>query len=155
MYGEGRNLVATTFVETLADAAIAAAKSPRAAGQAYYIGDPELLEIREFLQTLTKALAIDPPRTGPPFAIAYGMSMLRGKSGPLPEEILRRARSSLFDVQKAISELDFRATITVEEGMKRLARWADELGGADAIVKHARPLPDDSALDREAKAAGA
>ncbi|MDQ3034062.1 MAG: NAD-dependent epimerase/dehydratase family protein [Myxococcota bacterium] len=156
MYGDGRNLVATTYVETLADAAIAAAKSPSAPSHAYYIGDPEFLELREFLQLLTKSLALPAPRTGPPFALSYPMAVLRAGrgDGPLPEEIVRRARSTLFDVQKAIADLDFRAEIAVDEGMKRLARWAEELGGPDAIVAGARALPDDAALEREALAAG-
>ena len=66
-----------------------------------------------------------------------------------------RARSTLFDVQKAIADLDFRATITVDEGMKRLASWVNELGGLDAVLARARPLPDDATLEREASAAGA
>jgi nucleoside-diphosphate-sugar epimerase len=156
MYGDGRNLVATTYVETLADAALAAIASPRAAGQAFYVGDPEFLELREFLGSLCRALSLPPPRTGPPFAIAYPLALLGGKrASPLPEEILRRAKSTLFDVQKAISELDFRATITVEEGMTRLARWAEEVGGTDAIARRARPLPDEHSLELEAKQAGA
>lgn len=157
MYGDGRNLVATTYVETLADAAIAAAKSPSAASNAYYVGDPEFLELREFLQLLTKALALPPPRSGPPFALAYPMSLVRGGRGdaPLPEDILRRARSTLFDVQKAIADLDFRATLPVDEGMKRLAAWVEEVGGLDAVVARARPAPDDAAIEREARAAGA
>lgn len=152
MYGDGRNLIATTYVETLADAVIAAAKSPRAAGQAYYVADPEFLELRELLHALTKALGLPPARTGPPFAIAYPLALV-GRGGVLPEEILLRARSTLFDVQKAIADLDFRATITVDEGMKRLAAWVTSEGGPGAIT--ARAIPDERSLAEEASAAGA
>jgi nucleoside-diphosphate-sugar epimerase len=157
MYGDGRNLVATTYVETLADAVIAAARSPRAAGQAYYVGDPEFLELREFLLAMSKALRLPPPRSGPPFALAYPYARWRaGRGGAvLPEEILARAKSTLFDVQKAIADLDFRSEISVDEGMKRLARWCEEQGGTDAIAARARPVPDDASLEAEASAAGA
>ncbi|UJR84238.1 NAD-dependent epimerase/dehydratase family protein [Sandaracinus amylolyticus] len=157
MFGDGRNLVATTYVETLADAVIAAARAPGAPGQVYYVGDPEFLELREFLQVLSRTLTLPGPRSGPPFALAYPLAVVRaGRGGAtLPEEILRRARSTLFDVQKAIAELDFRATITVDEGMKRLATWVSELGGLEAMLAQARPLPDDATLEREASAAGA
>ena len=57
--------------------------------------------------------------------------------------------------QKAIAELDFRATISVDEGMKKLAAWVEAQGGLDAVAAKARSLPDDAALDRESKAAGA
>jgi nucleoside-diphosphate-sugar epimerase len=157
MFGDGRNLVATTYVETLADAVVAAARAPGAPGQAYYVGDPEFLELREFLQALSRALRLPAPRSGPPFAVAYPLAVLRGGrgEGPLPEEIVRRARSTLFDVQKAIAELDFRATVPVDAGMKRLAEWVEELGGVDAVLSRARSGPDESAIEREASAAGA
>ena len=117
----------------------------------------ELFELREFLTLLSRTLSLPPPRSGPPFALAYPLALLRGGRGasPLPEEILRRARSTLFDVQKAIAELDFRASVSVDEGMKRLAAWVDECGGADGVLARARPLPDDAALEREASGAGA
>ena len=156
MYGDGRNLVATTYVDTLAEAALAAARSPHASGQAYHVGDPEFLELREYFGALTKALGLPPARPGPPFLVAYGIAQLRGSHATvLAEEILRRAKSTLFDVQKAIAELDFRATISVDEGMKKLAAWVDAQGGLDAVAAKARSLPDDAALDRESKAAGA
>lgn len=150
MYGDGRNLVATTYVETLAEAVLAAAKSPNAASHAYYIGDPEFLELREFFSFLSRALAMPGPRPGPPFALSYPLAKLRGaRAGLMPEDIVRRARSTQFDVQRAIGELDFRASVTVDEGMKQLARWAEELGGADEILSHARPLPDEAEIERE------
>jgi nucleoside-diphosphate-sugar epimerase len=151
MYGDGRNLVATTYVETLAEAALAAAKSPNAASHAYYISDPEFLELREFFSFLSKALSLPPPRSGPPFAFSYPLAKLRGSrnAGLMPEDIVRRARSTQFDVQRAIADLDFRASVSVDEGMKLLARWAEELGGADGILNHARPLPDEAAIERE------
>lgn len=157
MFGDGRNLVATTYVETLADAVVAAARAPGAPAQAYYVGDPEFLELREFLQAFSRALHLPAPRPGLPFAMAYPLALLRGArgEGPLPEEIVRRARSTLFDVQKAIAELDFRATVPVDAGMKKLAAWVEELGGADALLARARKAPDEAAIEREAAAAGA
>lgn len=150
MYGDGRNLVATTYIETLADAALAAAKSPHAASHAYYITDPEFLELREFFGFLSQALSLPAPRPGPPFALSYPVAKLRGQSsGLMPEDIVRRARSTQFDVQRAIAELDFRASVSVDEGMKRLARWAEELGGADGILSRERPIFDEAALERE------
>jgi nucleoside-diphosphate-sugar epimerase len=156
MCGDGRNLVATTYVDTLADAVIRAVTAPRAPGQAYYVADPEFLELREFFAALSRALGLPPPRPGPPFWLAYPIARLRGESAGLaPEDLVRRARSTLFDVQKAIADLDFRPTITMDEGMRRLEAWAASIGGADAILARARALPDERAIEQEASAAGA
>lgn len=140
MYGDGRNLVATTYIASLAQAILAAARSPNVSGQAYHIGDPEFLELREFLGLLARTLDLPKPRSGPPRWLAYPLAKL-GRGAHPAEEILKRSRSTLFDVQKAIAELDFRATVSVDQGMKELAQWAESVGGLNEIVARARPAP--------------
>jgi nucleoside-diphosphate-sugar epimerase len=153
MFGEGRSLVATSYIELVVDAALAAARSPSSGGQAYYVADAEFLELREFLSTLCRALGLPPPRTGTPFSIAYPMATLRGDVA-LRERMLRRAKGTHFDVSRAQGELDVGATITVEEGMKHLAAWVNEIGGLDALAKITRPLPDAAQIEAEARKAG-
>jgi len=120
--GDGKNLLATTYVEHLAQAALAAAVSPRAPGQAYYVGDPEFLEIGEFLGLLSRTLGLPPPRrSGPYFARRLWAGL---GQGALPlEEVVRRGRATYFDTQKAAQELGIAPAVTVDEGMKRLAAW--------------------------------
>lgn len=157
MFGDGRNLIASTYIETLAEAVVSAARSPRAIGEAYYVGDPEFLELREFLQSLMRTLSLPPPRSGPPFALSYPLARMRAvpAEGPTPEEMLLRARGSLFDIQKSIADLDFRATINIDEGMKKLGAWVDQSGGADALAKLTRKVPSVTEVEAEAERVGA
>lgn len=132
--GEGKNLVATTYVEHLAEAALLAAVSPTAPGNAYYVGDPEFLELREFLGLLSKTLALPPPRTSGP----YWLKRLWAGwgRGPLPlEEVIRRGRPTYFDTQRAMTELGFEPKVKIDDGMKALASWYASSGRAAAETK--------------------
>ncbi len=120
--GDGRNLVATTYVEHLADAARLAARSPRAPGQAYYVGDPEFLEIREFLGILSRTLSLPTPRATVPYRLRYIWTRLAGGRLPL-EEVIRRGQATYFDTQKATAELGFEPRTSIDQGMAALARW--------------------------------
>ncbi len=153
MFGEGRSLVATSYIDLVVDAALGASRSPHAPGQAYYVADAEFLELREFLASLTKALGVPPPRSGTPFALAYPMATLRGDVAER-ERMLRRAKGTHFDVSRAQGELDVGATVSVEEGMKRLAAWVEEAGGVEALAAITRPLPDAAVIEAEARKAG-
>lgn len=153
MWGEGKNLVATTYIDLVVDAAIAAAKSPSSSGQAYYVADAEFLELREWLASFNRALGLPPARSGTPFSIAWAMATMRGDV-VTREKMLRRSKATLFDAQKAQVELGIEPKVTVEQGMKHLAAWVKEQGGVDAVAKWTRALPDAAAIEAEAKAAG-
>jgi 2-alkyl-3-oxoalkanoate reductase len=153
MYGEGRTLLASTYVELVVDAALGAARSPASPGQAYYVADAEFLELREFLGTLCRTLSLPPPRSGTPLSIAYPLAKLRGDVAE-SERILRRARGTHFDVSRAQGELDVGATVPIDEGMKQLAAWVADVGGLDAVAKMTRPLPDVGQIEAEARKAG-
>jgi nucleoside-diphosphate-sugar epimerase len=120
--GDGKNLVATTFVDHLAEAALLAAVSPNAPGHAYYVGDPEFLELGEFLGMMCRALSLPPPRRSGPYLVRRVMAGFGAGTLPL-EEVVRWGRPTYFDTQRAQTELGFEPTIPIDEGMKRLAAW--------------------------------
>jgi nucleoside-diphosphate-sugar epimerase len=153
MWGEGKNLVATSYVDLVVDAALAAAKSPSSGGQAYYVADAEFLELREWLAILARTLGLPRARTGTPFAIAWAMATLRGDV-TTRETMLRRSRGTFFDTQKAQVELGVEPRVSIEHGMKSLAAWVQAQGGIDAIAGWTRTLPDAAAIEAEARAAG-
>lgn len=153
MWGEGKNLVATSYIDLVVDAAIAAAKSPASGGQAYYVADGEFLELREWLAGFNRALGLPPARTGTPFSIAWAMATMRGDVA-LKEKMLRRSKATLFDAQKAQVELGVEPKVTIEQGLKALVAWVEEQGGVDAVAKWTRTMPDAAAIEAEAKAAG-
>lgn len=119
--GDGKNLVATTYVEHLAEAALMAAVVPNAAAQAFYIGDPEFLEMGEFLGMYSKALGLPAPRVTAGW-LKRAMSKL-GQGELSAEEIVRRARGTHFDTEKAAQVLGFTPQIPIDVGMARMKTW--------------------------------
>lgn len=153
MFGDGRTLLSTTHVDLVADAALAAARVPGAAGQAYYLTDPELLELRELFGALSEHLGLPPPVSGMPHALA---SLLSRTVGGVPREVLTERRySTHFNAEKARTELGVEPAMTLEVGMKALAAWVKAEGGLDALASFTRPVPTASALATEARAAEA
>lgn len=120
--GAGRNLIATTYVGHLAAAARLAARAPQAPGQTYYVGDPEFLEIREFLGILSRALSLPGPRASLPYHLRYAWARMGRGHLPL-EEVVRRGQPTYFDTQKIATELGFSPEIPIDTGMAALARW--------------------------------
>ncbi len=153
MWGEGKSLVATTYIDLVVDAALAAAKAPGAGGQAYYVADAEFLELREWLRMLTKALGLPPAKSGAPFSVAWTMATLRGDTAHR-EKMLRRSRATFFDTQKAQVELGIEPKMSIEKGLEKLAAWVASVGGLDEVAKWTRALPDLATVEAEAKAAG-
>jgi len=151
MFGDGRTLISTTHVDVVTDAVLAAARFPGAAGQAYYLTDTELLELRELFGAFSSALGLPAPVSGMPGALA---SLLSRTVGGVPREVLTERRfSTHFNAEKARTELGVEPTMTLEQGMKSLAQWVEAEGGVDALAAFVRPAPTASALASEARAA--
>lgn len=152
MYGEGRNLLSTTHVDVVSAAALAAARVPGAAGQAYYLTDVELLELRELFRALSESLGLPPPVSGMPGALASLLARSPLASRIPREELVLRRFSTHFNAEKARTELGIEPTITLEEGMKGLSSWVKSRGGADALLALVRKPPTVAELQAEADA---
>lgn len=153
MCGAGKNLVSTSHVDLVAKVALAAARSPSAPGHVYHVTDGELLELRELFSALTRALGLPAPVAGPPGPVAAALSAMgRGLSR---EELIFRRRSTLFDASLALGELGVEPTLSIEAGMKALARAVEDGGGLDALVARERKPPSLEELAAEAAAAEA
>lgn len=151
--GSGKNLVSTSHVDLVAKVALAAARSPAAPGHVYHVTDGELLELRELFSALSSALGLPAPFAGPWGPLAAAMTAM-GR-GLLREELIFRRRSTLFDASLALGELGVEPTLSIEAGMKALARWVEAEGGLDAIVARERRPPTVDELAKEAAAADA
>lgn len=149
MYGDGKNLVSTTHIDVVTAAALAAARFPGASGQAYYLTDTELLELRELFGALSSALGLPPPVSGMPGPLA---SLFSRVLNTVPRETLAIRRfSTHFNAEKARNELGVEPTVTLEEGMKGLRAWVDEQGGVEALGAFVRPTPSAAQLADEAR----
>lgn len=157
LVGTGDNLLSTTYIDNLVDAILAAAEVEAAAGRVYYVTDGAFLDAREFFGQLSEAVGLPPPRSGPGYSVAYAMAWTRmrfGGEGWWPTDVIRRGRSTQFDQQNAMTDLDWEPRVTVEEGMSRLAEWAREVGGPRAIAGFYRPPAGADSVDAEVAAAG-
>jgi len=157
MVGSGENLLATTYVDNFVDAVMGACEVTKAPGRIYYVVDGDFLDAREFFDQLSRAVGLAPPKSGPPYALAYALSLARqrmGNTGWWPTDVIHRGKSTQFDAQRAMNDLDWEPRVSVPEGMKALAAWAREVGGPDAIASMYRPPATSGSVDADVAAAG-
>lgn len=139
LFGRGEVFVATTHVDNLAHAVRLALEAEDAPGSVFHVVDQELSLARDFYGDLSRALGLPPPRTSAaPFRWHYLSALWRrrrGASGAWPTDVVRRARSHSFDQQRAITRLGYEPVVSLAEGMRELAAWALDQGGAEALAK--------------------
>jgi 2-alkyl-3-oxoalkanoate reductase len=156
LFGRGDNFLATTHIDNLVAALIAAASATGVEGLALHVADADLVTAREFFVRLCSALSLRGPRAGI-YPLEYGAAWLRrslGRDGAWPEDVVRRAQSSLLDCERAIRLLGWEPRVGLDEGMQALARWASDVGGPSAIALLARPATSPEAIDRHRRLAG-
>jgi nucleoside-diphosphate-sugar epimerase len=157
LYDGGRNVLATTHIDQLTDAAIKAASRPSTRARAYYITDGEFMEARELYPRFAKALGLALPGRSRSLALALlGAKVKRmlGDQGTALTRVLRRGRSALFDMSQAVADLDYSPCSDFDGKMAALGAWVAAQGGAEALVKRCRPLPRAEDVDAQVKAAG-
>jgi len=136
LVGSGTNLVDTTVVDNAAAAHLAACArlAPGAAccGRAYFISNGEPRPLAELVNAFLAAADLPPVRrTVPPrlaYAIGatleavYGTLRLRGE--PVMTRFLARhlATAHWYDISAARRDLGYEPRVSIDEGLKRLAR---------------------------------
>ncbi len=157
LFGSGRNLVSTLYIDNLVDAMVSASHAADVAGKAYYATDGEFLDTSEFLGMLCESVGLAAPRKGS-FYWAYATAWIRERlklEGPWTTDVVRRGRSTLFDIQCASKDLDYRPRVSVAEGMERLREWAQKVGGPSAIARMRRTPATDRSVEAQIAAAKA
>ena len=140
LHGNGDNLFATTYVDNLVGALIAAATASGVGGAAFHVADSDMVTASELFTRLSSAVGLPPPRSEP-YGLAYARAWLRHASkreGAWPEDVARRGRGSLLDCLRAIKTLDYSPSVSIEQGMQALAEWAKDAGGPQAIARLGR-----------------
>jgi nucleoside-diphosphate-sugar epimerase len=141
LYGSGATLFASTHVDNLVEALIAAARASAVGGRAFHVADSDMFTAREFFAKLDAAVGLPPPRQGV-YPVAYAAAWVRrrlGHPGAWPEDVARRGRACLLDCLPAINALGYQPRVSVEQGMAALREWAKGVGGPEAIRRLARP----------------
>ncbi|MBN1655641.1 MAG: NAD(P)-dependent oxidoreductase [Deltaproteobacteria bacterium] len=157
LFGNGRNLIATLYIDNLVDALISACQARDVSGKAYYVTDGEFLDAAEFFGMLCESVRLPPPRKGL-FYLSFAQAWFRERlrlDGPWTTDVVRRGRGTLFDTQCAVRDLGYRPSVSVAEGMARLRDWAEKVGGPGAIASMARKPATERSIEEQVAAAKA
>ncbi len=158
LYDQGRNVLGTTHIDNLSQAALKALSAANAPGHAYYITDGEFLEARELYTRLLEALALPAKFDQRSLSKALLTARLAHKLGlkrALSEaQILRRAKSALFDLSSASRDLGYTPLLDLTTQLQGLADWVRAQGGLDAVAARVRPEPTPSDVDAQVMLAG-
>jgi 2-alkyl-3-oxoalkanoate reductase len=136
MIGNRKNLVDSTYIDNAALAHLLAAEhlapSAPCAGKAYFISNDEPLPMADLISRILDAAGISPvvPTLNSHIAYAAGTAMeithklLRLKHEPLLTRFVARQLSTAhwFDLSAAKRDLHYEPIVTIDEGMRRLAK---------------------------------
>lgn len=132
--GDGRNLISVSYVENSAHAHLLAADAltPDAplAGQAYFINEPEPVNLWEWvddlliragLPKLKKSISANAAwRLGATLETVYGVLRLRGEPPMTRFVASQLSGSHYYDVSAARRDFGFEPMVSVEEGLRRM-----------------------------------
>ena len=113
VYGDGQQTRAFTFVADTVRGTIVAMETPESAGQAFNIGNPREITMYELAAQIRESVGADVDIVYVPYAQAYGAAF---------EDTPRR----LPNVTRAAEVLGFRATTSLEEGLRQTILWFKE-----------------------------
>lgn len=133
--GDGRNLVSTSYVENAADAHLQAADALRpgapCVGNAYFINEPEPVNLWDWVNRILELAGLPPVRrrigAGPARLIGgilegvYGMCRLSGEPPMTRFLASQLSQSHSYSIERARRDFGYSPTISFEEGMRRLA----------------------------------
>lgn len=133
LVGSPENRLHVIFARDVAEAALAAATVPGAAGQAYNLDGPGDVTQRVFLGAVARMLDLPPPVRGIPLYPAYALGFLheawghlrrRKEPPPLTRFLAALAGGPVvFDTRKARRELGFEPRTPAEEGLRLTEAW--------------------------------
>ena len=134
----GERWFSAIYVKDLVEGLLAAARSPRAAGRAYFLAHAQPVSWRQLRTTAARIMARRPPRVVKvPFAVARAVgayaefwARLCGKPGIVSREKIAEARCMAWtcDTARAEEELGFVASTSFHDGLAATLAWYKEAG---------------------------
>ncbi|MGB9624275.1 MAG: NAD-dependent epimerase/dehydratase family protein [Phycisphaerae bacterium] len=133
LIGGGDNRLNVVYAGNVAQAAITAADTERAVGEAYNCSNDGVLTQRQYFNMIAEAIGCPPVTRTVPYRVAYAAAFLLECFGHLfrtkrPPLVTRYAvwligRRSFFETKKAREQLNWQPAVTYEEGIPRTVRW--------------------------------
>jgi nucleoside-diphosphate-sugar epimerase len=129
MMGSGRNRMHPCPVEDVAQAFVLAARAPDSAGETFVIGGREVVDCRDFLESIGSALGVTLSRLRLPAtpyraAQAFRETVDRALSRPVQQSAYELFFTSYeIDFSKARRELGYDPTGSLDEAIRQTADW--------------------------------
>ena len=131
MIGNGTAFYHLTFIDDLVEGFRLCGTAPAAKGRTYLLAGPRYTTLEQLVAMVAKELKVEPPKIHWPVWPFWTAGLLcEMVCVPLRIEppIFRRrvdfyTKSRAFDTTRAQTELGFRATVDLEDGIKRTADW--------------------------------
>jgi nucleoside-diphosphate-sugar epimerase len=139
-------LLSMCYIDSIVNAVLAATTAEATAGKAYFIADPEPVDIWAFLEDLAALFGIPPPRRSVPramlnMALAIIEALWRipavSKRGDAPLSrytVATLSRSAVYNTSAAQRDLGLRPKLDRAAGVEQYQAWVQEQGGIDAIL---------------------
>jgi nucleoside-diphosphate-sugar epimerase len=137
LMGFGKKLLSLIHSDDLVNGIVAAAESPRAEGEIYFLGSEATYSTEDIGDAVARVLNRRTLRVRIPHVLVRAVGMLSGALARLS------GRAALFNYQKAIDSLqsswvcsvekakshfEFRQCVPLEDGLLRTCRWYQEHG---------------------------
>jgi len=141
--GDGRNLISMSYVENAAAAHLAAAEAlvegATCCGRAYFINEPEPVNLWDWVDRLLETAGLPPikktisapaaRRIGAACELVWSALRLRGEP-PMTRFVAEQlSRSHTYSTLAAERDLGYRTEVSVEEGLRKLAPELRRLAG--------------------------
>ncbi|MEV4234408.1 NAD-dependent epimerase/dehydratase family protein [Nocardia sp. NPDC049737] len=143
----GKNvMVSITYCEHAAQACLQAARSDQVAGNAYFLADPEDVDLWKFVKDLAVALDLTPPSRIIPkpvfdaaiavFDTIWRVPAIKERYAPPLSSWTTAALtvSSTYDTSAATRDFGYAPTVSLADGLAAYIDWVGQVGGVDAVI---------------------
>lgn len=137
MIGDGNHPFHLTYVDDAVEGIIRCLANSQRQYNCYCIASDRINNLREFYHAIAQKLGVQfYPRQYPamPFRIAYPWLQLWLRAGveiPLAHQIDFFLNPRWYSTERAMKELGYRPTVSLEEGVGRMVSWFQSTQGAD------------------------
>lgn len=137
MVGKGDVLYHLVYIDDLIGGYMLCGQKESAIGQTYLIGGDKYVSLNELVSLIAKALNVPVPKKRFPFfwpvwTAALACEIVCKPFGINPPIFRRRVdifrKNRAFDISKARKELGYKPKVSLEEGIKKTAKWYKKEG---------------------------